>query len=156
MIKYIHLRPNSWGTLKKKKKTALKMTPVAIYRHRHFPLVVPGRGEHSSGPRASMAAVQHQQPRQQIPRTDLALCSEALKERVWLGCISCKYLWFSTFGVKASLLEKPGRNSHFSWWIAVHTLHKPIKANTTPDNSTPMKSCTLMYFSCPISSITHI
>jgi len=50
-------------------------------------LPVPGRGKHSSGKRASMAAVQHQEPQQHIPSIDLAPCSEPepFKASVWTG-----------------------------------------------------------------------
>lgn len=53
-----------------------------------FVLMLPGRGEDRSGTAANMAALQHQKPRQQIPRTDLALSlePEPLKEGDWLSC----------------------------------------------------------------------
>lgn len=120
------------------------MTPDVIAMVPNVPSLVPGRGEYSSGPRASMATVQHQEPRQQIPWTDLALCSEAFKESLaWFKVLVAKTFDF-WFGVKAALLEKPGRIFHFSFLIPAHT--KLITANKTPDNCSDIEGMHIYVF----------
>lgn len=62
-----------------------------------IPLLVCGRGEDSSRTGANMAAVQHQEPQEQIPWTDLAVRSErkrSLRERV----VAANTLHFPVFG----------------------------------------------------------